>query len=215
MQALEKVFTEMESPKKWYKQRQRNRRCCKNSQDGSPANNGVAEDGTAGGVPAVNGTAGGVPASNSTSDSVPGLTGDFANNSYPDSAQRQSNGRLGSSSRMDRVTDMGTPYQESLNANATVFTPGYQQTPRVEQLIQAPTAENLLVTALGLPQPEVPKFSGCIADYRMFTMAFDARVSLRTIRCADRLYYLHQHLIGELRIFATRLKHLKRILNVF
>ncbi len=63
--------------------------------------------------------------------------------------------------------------------------------------MQAAAAENLLVTALGLPQPEVPKFSGSITDYRMFTMAFDARVSSRTISCADRLYYLHQHLIGE------------------
>ncbi len=124
-----------------------------------PASNGTASgvpavNGTTGGVPAsngtagaVNGTAGGVPAVNGTSGSIPGLTGDVANSSNPDSTQRQSHGRLGSSRHIDRVTYTGTPYQQSLNANATVFTPGYQQTPRVEQLMQAPAAENLLVTA--------------------------------------------------------------------
>ena len=54
-----------------------------------------------------------------------------------------------------------------------------------------------LLSAMSLPQPEVPKFDGDPIEYITFTMAFDARITSRINNNCDRLYYLDQHLQGE------------------
>ncbi len=54
-----------------------------------------------------------------------------------------------------------------------------------------------LTTALALPQPEVPKFSGDPIEYNSFIRAFDTRIASRTANKADMLYYLDQYLVGE------------------
>ncbi len=58
-------------------------------------------------------------------------------------------------------------------------------------------ATDALPLALTLPQPEVPKFSSDVTQYKVFVTAFDIRVASRTASFADRLYYLDQHLVGE------------------
>ena len=50
-----------------------------------------------------------------------------------------------------------------------------------------------------LPQPEVYKFKGDPIKYGTLIMAFRARIESRTYNAADCLYYLEQHLEGELR----------------
>ena len=59
------------------------------------------------------------------------------------------------------------------------------------------SSQQQLATAVSLPQPEVPKFTGNPMKYKTFTMAFDARIQSRVTSNADRLYYLDQHLLGE------------------
>ena len=59
------------------------------------------------------------------------------------------------------------------------------------------SSQQQLATAVTLPQPEVPRFSGNPMKYKTFIMAFDARIQSRVASNADRLYYLDQHLIGE------------------
>ena len=54
-----------------------------------------------------------------------------------------------------------------------------------------------LLTALSLPQPEVPKFEGDLTTYITFMGAFGNRIASRTRSNADRLYYLEQHLVGQ------------------
>ncbi len=51
-----------------------------------------------------------------------------------------------------------------------------------------------LVTALSLPQRQVPVFSGEVSEYRNFAAAFDSRVHSQPISSSDKLYYLNQHL---------------------
>jgi hypothetical protein len=50
---------------------------------------------------------------------------------------------------------------------------------------------------LSLPQPEVTKFTGDLANYRTFISTSDSRVAIRSSSNADKLYYLDQHLVGE------------------
>ena len=69
-----------------------------------------------------------------------------------------------------------------------------QQRHQNEQLL---AAHQQLATAISLPQPEVPKFTGTAIDYNAFIMAFDTRIVSRTVNDADRLYYLDQHLDGD------------------
>ena len=69
-----------------------------------------------------------------------------------------------------------------------------QQRRQNEQLL---AAHQQLATAISLPQPEVPKFTGKAIDYNAFIMAFDTRIVSRTVNDADRLYYLDQHLDGD------------------
>ena len=59
------------------------------------------------------------------------------------------------------------------------------------------SSQQQLATAVSLPQPEVPKFTGNPMNYKTFIMAFDARIQSRVPCNADRLYYLDQHLLGE------------------
>ena len=59
------------------------------------------------------------------------------------------------------------------------------------------SSQRQLATAVTLPQPEVPKFTGNPMKYKTFIMAFDARIQSRVTCNADRLYYLDQHLLGE------------------
>ena len=59
------------------------------------------------------------------------------------------------------------------------------------------SSQQQLATAVTLPQPEVPRFSGNPMKYKTFIMAFDARIQSRVASNADKLYYLDQHLIGE------------------
>ena len=46
-----------------------------------------------------------------------------------------------------------------------------------------------LVSAMTLPQPEVPKFRGDPMDFHTFIMTFDARIVSRTTSYSERLYY--------------------------
>ena len=66
-----------------------------------------------------------------------------------------------------------------------------------QQNEQILAAHRQLATAMTLPQPEVPKFSGDVTEYNTFIMAFDSRIVSRTFNDSDRLYYLEQHLEGE------------------
>ncbi|XP_067031489.1 uncharacterized protein [Acropora muricata] len=66
-----------------------------------------------------------------------------------------------------------------------------------EQLQTTISSRKQLATAVTLPQPEVPKFSGDPTKYKTFIIAFDARIRARVANNADRLYYLDQHLTGE------------------
>lgn len=59
------------------------------------------------------------------------------------------------------------------------------------------SSQKQLATAVTLPQPEVPKFSGDPTKHKTFIIAFDARIQARVANDADRLYYLDQHLTGE------------------
>ena len=59
------------------------------------------------------------------------------------------------------------------------------------------SSQQQLATAVSLPQPEVPRFTGSPIKYKTFIMAFDARIQSRVTSNADRLYYLDQHLSGE------------------
>ncbi|XP_068224461.1 uncharacterized protein, partial [Palaemon carinicauda] len=54
-----------------------------------------------------------------------------------------------------------------------------------------------IATALALPAPQVPKFTGDLLEYSDFILAFDTRISSRTASSSDRLYYLLQHTDGE------------------
>ncbi len=74
-----------------------------------------------------------------------------------------------------------------LKAAATAFQPSAIGEPSVRDL----------VTAVTLPQPDVPKFSCNPVEYHTFIMAFDTRISTRTSSNTDRLYYLNQYLLGE------------------
>ncbi|XP_068749086.1 uncharacterized protein [Montipora capricornis] len=66
-----------------------------------------------------------------------------------------------------------------------------------EQLQSMISSQKQLATAVTLPQPEVPKFSGDPTKYQTFIIAFDARIQGSVANDADRLYYLDQHLTGE------------------
>lgn len=59
------------------------------------------------------------------------------------------------------------------------------------------SSQKQLATAVTLPQPEVPKFSGDPTKHKTFIIAFDARIQARLANDADRLNYLDQHLTGE------------------
>lgn len=58
--------------------------------------------------------------------------------------------------------------------------------------------EQQLASAITLPQPEVTKFIGDPMKYKTFIMAFNVRIQSRVASDTDRLYYLDQHLTGEL-----------------
>ena len=66
-----------------------------------------------------------------------------------------------------------------------------------EQLQSMISLQKQLATAVTLPQPEVPKFSGDPTKYKTFIITFDAHIRARVANDADRLYYLDQHLTGE------------------
>ena len=54
-----------------------------------------------------------------------------------------------------------------------------------------------IASAMSLPSPDVPTFSGDHTEYNSFILAFDTRISPRTVHNSDRLYYLHQYVKGE------------------
>ncbi len=64
------------------------------------------------------------------------------------------------------------------------------------QWVSGMSADSLL-SALSLPQAEVPKFTGDVTVYRVFVTAFDARVASKASSYADKLYYLDQHVMGK------------------
>ena len=70
-------------------------------------------------------------------------------------------------------------------------------TTQLEQHKQMISSHREMATAMRLPQPKVPTFKGDVIEYKAFIMAFDSRIKSKTTSNADRLYYLHQHLIGE------------------
>ena len=59
------------------------------------------------------------------------------------------------------------------------------QQSQIENMI---SSQQQLATAVTLPQPEVPKFSGDPMKYKTFIMTFDARIQSRVPSDADRLY---------------------------
>ncbi len=87
-----------------------------------------------------------------------------------------------------RYTPM-VPTDYQLNAAATPFRPSQPQGNM--SIIQE------LVSAVCLPQPDVPKFSGDPTEFHNFIMAFDTRIASKTSSCSDRLYFLNQYLEGE------------------
>ncbi len=128
----------------------------------------------------------------------------------PDAANRQG----ASSPRTQGVPEVSTQMsQEYPTAPSPAITVGstvnpgagaFQQPPTLN--VAAPAFESSsisepsirdLVTAVTLPQPDVPKFSGNPVEYHTFMMAFDTRISTRTSSNTDRLYYLNQYLLGE------------------
>ena len=56
-----------------------------------------------------------------------------------------------------------------------------------------------LAAAMTLPQPEVHELNGHPIKYGTFIIAFKTWIESRTLNAADCLYYLEQHLEGELR----------------
>ena len=100
-------------------------------------------------------------------------------------------------SQMGTIHAAAEASQFRLNPSASEFHP--YTGPRNEQTSLSSTAfpYQQLITAMTLPQPEVPKFCGDPKDYRTFIMAFDTRISSRTSNDADKLYYLHQLLQDE------------------
>ena len=54
-----------------------------------------------------------------------------------------------------------------------------------------------LAAAMSLPQPEIPKFTGDPTEYIGFMNAFISRVDAKVTAPSDKLYYLHQHLVGD------------------
>ena len=86
------------------------------------------------------------------------------------------------------------PHLSMLNPSSLAYQPRLQPPDRgfdYQESLQR------LVSAMTLPQPEVPKFRGDPMDFHTFIMAFDARIVSRTTNYSDRLYYLDQHLVGE------------------
>ena len=83
------------------------------------------------------------------------------------------------------------PHLSMLNPSSLAYQPRLQPPDRGLISLQR------LVSAMTLPQPEVPKFRGDPMDFHTFIMAFDARIVSRTTSYSDRLYYLDQHLVGE------------------
>ena len=90
------------------------------------------------------------------------------------------------------------PVLSSLNHQAAPFIP---QMPTLQcnaaDSQSGLATSNALLSALTLPQPEVPKFAGDPISYHSFKAAFNTRVVSRTSSNTDRLYYLDQHLVGE------------------
>ena len=54
-----------------------------------------------------------------------------------------------------------------------------------------------IASAISLPSPDVPTFTGDHTEYNAFMLGFDTRISPRTVHNSDRLYYLHQYVKGE------------------
>lgn len=50
-----------------------------------------------------------------------------------------------------------------------------------------------------LTQPTISKFKGDPTEYKTFLMSFDVHIESRATTSADRLYYLNQHMEGELK----------------
>lgn len=65
------------------------------------------------------------------------------------------------------------------------------------QIQSTVSSQQQLATAVSLPQPEVPKFTGNPMRYKTFIMAFNARIQSSVTSNADRLYYLDQHPLEE------------------
>ncbi|XP_071088920.1 uncharacterized protein [Haliotis cracherodii] len=86
-----------------------------------------------------------------------------------------------------------SPYQQPPSLNPPAFSSTFTQ-PATESMVQA---QQQMLTAMFLPQPEVPKFKGDLIEYGSFMMAFDARIVPHTNCDRDRLYYLDQQLEGE------------------
>ena len=97
----------------------------------------------------------------------------------------------------------------TLNVNASPF----QLSTNQDSPLRKYTDDNLittgtLLTALSLPQPEIPKFSGDLVNYRTFVTAFDTRIASRMNSNADKLYYLEQHLLGEPKEIVSACMHM-------
>jgi hypothetical protein len=68
----------------------------------------------------------------------------------------------------------------------------------VARILQALVdAQHRMMSALMLPKPQVPTFTGDPLQYDLFTMAFNARIVPFAASDSDKLYYLYEHLDGE------------------
>ncbi len=93
--------------------------------------------------------------------------------------------------RMEPSTSHPVNVESRLNSDAPAFQPPVYKEP------YNATSVRDLVTAVSLPQPDVPKYSGNPVEYHAFIMAFDSRIASRTASDMDRLYYLNQYLIDD------------------
>ena len=90
----------------------------------------------------------------------------------------------------------GTVSSPDIKSQPEPYEMSAMQRQQNEQMI---ATHQQLAATMTLPQPEVHKFNGDPIKYGTFIIAFKTRRESRTLNAADRLYYLEQHLEGELR----------------
>ena len=59
-----------------------------------------------------------------------------------------------------------------------------------------------------LPQPHVPVFDGDPINYRTFIRAFESLIESRTVSSVDRMYYLEQYTLGDVKELVRSCHHL-------